>query len=460
MSMLRTLPLILLAGGCAGAPSGSPIAADEGAGMPSVANRSPQADLILGIERLANSGPFFMGTQERFGLQLDVGTIDAVEWTASGGEITGQGTEVTWLLPDQREASLTARVIGADVDETATFYFGVVPSPEAANFVDPGAQGQVDPTPDTISNCRLTIDSSDVPHVVYRNATHGQLWHAEWDGSDWDLSLVDGPGFDVGSTVTTHFDLALDTGGTPHIAYEHVNNDVWYATPGGLSWTREQVTDLYTENAGRYVAIALDPAHSNAPVVAWTHVGYDYYSDDQPVLAWRDGGVWTEERYTDAGTYDYFLGDLAFDGTGTAWLPYNTSGMHTVQWSRSGGWVDQGVAYDSSSVSTSYARIELDTLSQPILLNEEGVEHLVGSTWIHSEYESFDTSNYDLASYQGSPRIAVRHNSQLEFIEVGPENYWVYSWIDDMDGARPSIAVDSAGDSHACYIKDSQVWFY
>ena len=310
------------------------------------------------------------------------------------------------------------------------------------------------------SRCALALDGADLPHVVYRDDTHSQLHYASYDGASWTHSLVDGPGFDVGSAITSHFDLAVTPSGVPHIAYEHADSSVWYATPGGLSWTREQVTDLYTENAGRDITIALDPTRGHSPLVLWTHVGYDYYSDDQPVVAWIDGpGTWQESRFAAAGDGDYALGGLAVDGAGVAWITYDLYDVKIAHWTPTGGFIDQGVAYASTWSSSDHVPLVFDSAGEPILMGEEGLEHHTGGIWVHSTYDAVDADYYQLATNASDHLwVGTRRFGELQLEEPTP--YFDFQYQGPMDATPFDLAVDSTGKPWACFFRDGNLLVY
>ena len=116
---------------------------------------------------------------------------------------------------------------------------------------------------------------------------------------------------------------------------------------------------------------------------------------------------------------------------------------------------------DTSFGDSSYMPVELDGLNQPIVMSDEGIYHRVASTWLISDYEASHTQTYDLAvDNSGQPRMGVNHINDLELIETDSEGYWQYSEVDEGIGGSIGVEVDSSNNTHACYIKDGQLWFY
>jgi len=82
----------------------------------------------------------------------------------------------------------------------------------------------------------LAIDSSDRPHISYYDETNGDLKYARWDGSNWQIEVVDGTGTDVGM----HTSIAIDSNDNPHITYsDETNGDLKYARFDGNNWFNE-----------------------------------------------------------------------------------------------------------------------------------------------------------------------------------------------------------------------------
>ena len=182
-----------------------------------------------------------------------------------------------WTLPRRDEAALTAQVTTTDgALLEATFSFGLSWSYDDAALefaVNPAATGQIDPSPDAMSECHLEIASSDVPHAVWRNDTHAQLWYGYFDGSTWQIELVDGPGFDTGGQIAAStVDMVIDTAGNPHIVYGYsdVPGDVRYATKSGGVWTREVASASFPKQSSSHVGIALDPTNGQRATLVWT----------------------------------------------------------------------------------------------------------------------------------------------------------------------------------------------
>jgi hypothetical protein len=307
------------------------------------------------------------------------------------------------------------------------------------------------------TDCAIALDSADLPHVAFKGQTHGQLLYAVYDGATWSVELVDGPGFDVGGTVGTQLDLAVDSAGAPHLAYTIASDSsVRYATTSAAGWTREQLASAYPYNTSYgSLAIALDPSQGERPTIGWS---YDSGTPEKPVIGVRTGpGAWTEEIHSGAYDEDYFVGGLAFDSSGVAWIAYNRSYLSVVNWQAGVGFSgDESV----NTVSTSnYAPLALDALEQPIILTSAGTEHRVGGVWIHSGVENSGLSSYDAATNAaGDLWITHRHGSELEVIHGDP--YWNYAYQGPMDSTGMGLAVTGGGNPAACFFRSGNLMVY
>ncbi len=312
------------------------------------------------------------------------------------------------------------------------------------------------------SRCQLVIDSNDNPHVVFRNTTHPSLWYAVFDGTDWNVDFVDGPGFDIGGEVTGDISLAVDSGGDPHIAYRYTNTtEVRYATTSGSSWTRELVNatwDSSTSGNGS-VGIALDPLNGERPTIAFSY--YDnYWGYVSPTVAYRTGSSsWTEEQYTINSSGNYATGGIQFTASGVAWMTYDYNDGRVINWSSSAGFFDSQTFTDAFDWS-SYMPLVLDSGNQPIVLTDEGTHHRQSTgDWIRSDVEPSDYSYYDIGiNPAGDFYLGLQEGGDITLIHGDP--YWTYEYQGPMDGAWPGIDVDSDGKVWACFFRDGNLMVY
>ncbi len=311
------------------------------------------------------------------------------------------------------------------------------------------------------SRCDLDVDAAGDPQIVFRNDTHRQLWHAEWTGSAWVVDMIDGPGFDVGGAVSSQFALAVEDDGTPHVAYRYEGSDeVRYATLSGVNWTREAANPTVVSDGSYGLDIALDPVNGDRPTIAFDNYTATY---PRPAVTYRSGpGSWIDESYTNTDYYyDYYLGGLAFDSTGTAWMAYEIYDLHALSWTAAGGFVGDEDITDSTFGDTSSASVALDASERPIILHEEGIEHFDGSVWIHSDIEASDISSFDgAANASGDYYVGLRHGSDLEIVHADPGEFWEYEYQGPMDNTPIGVAVSPGGLVRACFFRSNNLMVF
>ena len=86
----------------------------------------------------------------------------------------------------------------------------------------------------------MVVDSAGVPHAAYSQLAHGsELKYAEWDGSNWNLTIVDSSG---NASTNRSFDnsLALSPDGLAHISYFDART-LKYAHQDRGKWVIEKV---------------------------------------------------------------------------------------------------------------------------------------------------------------------------------------------------------------------------
>ena len=98
----------------------------------------------------------------------------------------------------------------------------------------------------------LALDSSGNPRISYFESTNTVLAYAEWTGSSWSTSWIDGMD-DVGYYTS----LALNSSGYPRVAYyDNTNNNLKYAVWNGTSWNKSTVDS--GGEVGTYASLVLD----------------------------------------------------------------------------------------------------------------------------------------------------------------------------------------------------------
>ncbi len=180
----------------------------------------------------------------------------------------------------------------------------------------PDTQSDPSPFPVTVDSAgdvglyaSIGIDSFGHPHIIYYDATNGDLKHATKTGDSWITEIVDSEG-DVGR----HASLARVRGAgslMSGVYYDSTNGDLKYAVFSG-SWTTETV---YSEgDVGQYASIALTP--SGYPHIAF----YDSTNGDLK-HAVKEGGSWSVETVHSTGDVGQYA-SMDIDSSGFVHIVY------------------------------------------------------------------------------------------------------------------------------------------
>lgn len=410
------------------------------------------------------SGGFVAGETITFEAKLD-DHVDAssLQWTVSDGELVGDGLRVRWTLP-ARGGKHQIHVRTNDMDGTptsASFQLGAM----LARAYPTDRQGEVYVGPSAgdvvASTCALAFDSSDRPSIAFSQDTHGQLLLATF-GTAWSIDFVDGPGFDVGSTISNRFDMKIDSAGAHHLAYAYHDRgvfdwEVWWASDQGGSWTRERVSNSYDHLQFAWPSIALDPSIGDRPAV----VHSQDTSYDSMVVSYQTGpGTWVQNRFSESNYSQYHTGGAAYQSDGTLWATKGLTSHGHASWTEGGGWSNNSFQ-DWSSNAHMHAQMIVNDADEPVMMHANGLEHRVGTSWRHSEIEPFEMEYFDLAWGGGKPHVAVIHDGNLELITTDADGYWEYTVIaTNIGDITPGVAVDSDGDPHVCYQKADGLYYY
>ncbi len=358
--------------------------------------------------------------------------------TSAQHTFTSDGTYLVTLTVTDNE--------GATHATTRTLVVGVTPQVPVVVADVADALGSV---------CDLEIDSTDVPHVIYRNNTHPSLWYATFAGGAWNTELVDGMGWDTGGIVRTDMALTLDATGVPHIVYIlDVGSSVEarYATRSGGTWLIETIEA--GTNFEPHVDIEL--GSGGQPVVLYTRwiSGTGYV----PRIAARSGAnSWPLS--TTSGSFRGG-GALELDSGGVMHVSLvGSSLLYANTWTTT-GW---GTAASfAAAASTSRVPLALDAAGHDVLMHQNGIAHdLGGRNWSHSEIESAPITYYDLASDAAVElQVGLGHAGQLELAHSIDGGYWHHVYAGPMDPTYFGVTVDNAGALHACFFRSANLVYY
>ncbi|MFL5319097.1 MAG: hypothetical protein ACJ790_05530 [Myxococcaceae bacterium] len=435
-------------------------------------NHDDTAAEIHGLERESGDGPYLTGVTETFHLSADEG-LSSIRWSATAGSLTSSGDRATWTMPkDEGVASLTVTALTKDgAEKTATWNFQVSAATvshrdellaQAIPVLDGGTNDA------TGSSCELQYDSANNLHLGFRNDTHPGLFYGQWNGSVWNVQIVDGMGFNVGGLVDSEWAMTVDPTNHPHFAYRLDNNQIWYATYNGTSWTRERVDNTqpaYNNSGYRMMTIALNPAQANRPTILY--VGLSATNYPHIVAAVRTGAnTWTNTQLTwqgGASSYQYMAGQALYTTAGNLIVPIYLSGFNAalgfwdgttttpsqVDLTAAGAgntapwdvWVNAAWASTTRAVYRTRSAIYDVNVGNPI----------TASTAADSNVEVSGSTVGDVA-WQSKPYLLHMHGSNVELVTSNPQGFWSYTQLGTANtGSKPSLSVSSTGNVSICY---------
>ena len=310
----------------------------------------------------------------------------------------------------------------------------------------------VDATDDVGSYSSLALDSSDVPHISYRDATNDRLKYATMTGIPpgvWQIDTLTSGGFFTS--------IALDSSDTPHIGFVgDGGNGAWYAHKDGVVWDYE------------YVDAALDAVYATSLALdsgGTPHISY-WNSDTNDVryavrvLSGGNcgvGGNWNCETVAPAE-----LGGetaLVIDGSDTPHLAYSGSLNYAVK--SAGSWAIEPIpSYVGLNSS-----LELDGSGHPSISYYDATHSDLKYAawngggwdveWVATTGESGRYSSLELDA-GGNPHVSYSASGDLKYATKSG-GAWNYATVDSAGevGSYNSLALDGDGDAHISYFDDT-----
>ncbi len=259
----------------------------------------------------------------------------------------------------------------------------------------------------------IAIDNLNRYYISYYDSTNGDLKFAYFDGSNWNIEVVDGLLSDVGKWTS----ISLDLNNRPHISYYDVTNgNLKYAYFNGTSWQIETV-DGFTSDVGQYSSIYVD--QNGVP-----HISYFDATNTSLKYAYKSSSIWitdTVDNSADVGRYT----SISVDNTGTVHISYHDLTNNALKYAKGkyGSWTLSSVLNNRFGHFTS---ISLDGNNYPFISHRKygggGNEGLILSFWDGTQWQR---RNIDLPSNNSL-------NGQWTSIEYDKKNNNV--WISYYNG--------------------------
>jgi hypothetical protein len=361
----------------------------------------------------------------------------------------------------------------------------------------------VDSTGDVGSYSSLALDSSDLPHISYRDATNGRLKYARLISSPpgWQIDTLTSGGFFTS--------MALDDGDTPHIGFVgDGGNGAWYAHKDGVVWDYEYVdaalhavyaTSLALDSGGtpqisywngktkqvRYAVRVSSGGNCgvggnwNCETVASAELGGETAlvidGSDTPHLAYsgslnyavKSAGSWAiEPIYPHVGLYS----SLDMDGSGNRAISYydlTHRDLKYAGWNGS-GWDIEWVA--SGLEAGRWSSIEIDAIGNPHVsyYEDRSLKYATKSNGGWSR-EKVDSSVFVTVGLYNSLALDGDGDAHISYIDdtnhhlkyaTNRTGAWTTEIVDPGGGAMTSIAVDYYGIPHISYTSSANEMKY
>ncbi|MDD3284980.1 MAG: hypothetical protein PHZ07_05290, partial [Patescibacteria group bacterium] len=171
----------------------------------------------------------------------------------------------------------------------------------------------------TVITPTLAIDSSGTPYVAYRDVENSsKATVMKYNGSSWEN--VGSAGFSAGTVIDTS--LAIDSSGTPYVAYGDGGNSdkATVMKYNGSEW--ENVGSAgFSAGTANYTSLVF-PSASTTPYVAYSDGG----NSNKATVMKYNGSSWENVGSAgfSAGTANYT--SLAIDSSGTPYVAYGDGG--------------------------------------------------------------------------------------------------------------------------------------
>jgi hypothetical protein len=293
----------------------------------------------------------------------------------------------------------------------------------------------------------LAIDSSGYSHISYYDATNQDLKYARWNGINWEIRRADTTG-DVGLQTS----LALDVNNRPHISYyDSTQGNLKHARWTGSAW-EVRVVDS-PGNVGMFSSIALTSA--NAPVISY----YDHTNARLKYARWT-GSAWEISvvanivgRYTSLALINDSPRISLFD-FGRGQLRYAFPGATS-------GWTVSAPIDQAADVG-SYVSMKLDSSQRAHIsyyddvLDDLWYARWNGSTWniwLIDQVGAVGRYSSLALDAAGNPRISYYDdsNNRLKFAAYSGGVWQIQSVTGGQFGVQSSLALDSSGNPRIAF---------
>jgi hypothetical protein len=299
--------------------------------------------------------------------------------------------------------------------------------------------------------CSIALDSTGTPHIAYQSDVDRGLYFARKVSAEWITQRIH-----PWSVIGYHCSLAFNSSDQPAIAHQQDYDDIIrYSFLDGSEWQMEIVDD--TASVGSSVSLVFDGADR-------PHVAYTNFSINDLRYAYKYAGLWTIQELGVPG----YSADLVLSTAGgyphlcSMWpITYQRSNLYYTS-NIASGWESETVL-DTGGPGQS-ANIDLGPDNLPVIAHWNTLDHALylhkldsDGTW-HQQIVDYgpyisgeigfvidNQGNYHISYYDGG----LGHLKYAFVNDTGKDIYTVDT--DGIVGAANSLAVDDNGVPHIAY---------
>ena len=303
----------------------------------------------------------------------------------------------------------------------------------------------------------IALDSSDHPHISYYDGPTRDLKYAHFDGAQWSKVTVDSDG-EVGKYTS----IALNSSGMPHIAYLDMNNSkLKYAYFDGVQWNIETLP--MTEDVDRECSLVLDS--SDNPHICY----YDLTHHDLKYM-WFDGAQWHTETVDSQGELGRWP-SLQLDSDERPHISYREERdgeADFLKYAYFDGVIWNTEYVDKTGSPGRFSSLALDSTDAPHISyldrgnNDEGLKyaHFDGAQWSKLTVDS----DGEVGRYT-SMAMGANDTPHISYYDFSTMNLRYAVMDKDNDHVPPELEADnspgssSAGDTYHFNISASDNWY-
>ncbi len=250
----------------------------------------------------------------------------------------------------------------------------------------------------------LDIDSNGFVHISYEDSYNGVLKYASFNGTGWNLQVVDSEEY-VGSYTS----LSLNAQGYARISYyDSGGTNLKYASYNGIGWTLQTVDGALSDE-GEYTSLELNSQ-------GYARISYRSDSGEALKYASFNGTGWDLQTIDNTENVGYYT-SIALNSSGYAGVSY----------------------FDVSNTQLKYASFN-------------------GTGWVTQTIDTDGANGWDNSvtfNAQGYAQISYKGNDALRFASFNGSG-WVIQTIDSggIVGYQTSLALNSQGYAYISYIEE------